>query len=113
MLLGFSVAVSLPPLLVTVRLQAAVHSSESVKVTLSLHVVQAHGRSRSIAPLIPNLGTRWRRMVGHTPRPLYPQSGLNVLSRDGQTDILPVPRIFKILKMDILKQILMNCDGLL
>ena len=52
-------------------------------------------------------------MVGHTPRPLYPQSGLNVLSRDGQTDILPVPRIFKILKMDILKQILMNCDGLL
>ena len=35
-------AVSLPPLLVTVRLQAAVRSSESVKVTLSLCTSYRH-----------------------------------------------------------------------
>ena len=52
-------------------------------------------------------------MVSHTPLPLYPQSGLNGLSTDRQTDILPVPRIVQTLKMDILKQIVMKCDGLL
>jgi len=53
---------------------------------VSVHVVKAHGRSRSIAPLILNLGTRWRRIVSHTPRPIYSQSGLNILSTDRQTD---------------------------
>jgi hypothetical protein len=52
-------------------------------------------------------------MVSHTPRPLYPQSGLNILITERQTHILPVPRIVETLKLDILKQILMKCDGLL
>jgi hypothetical protein len=113
------VAVSLPPLLVTV----SATSGCSLEFRLcegnvvSVHVTKAHGRSRSIAPLVLNLGTRWRRMVSHTPRPHFPQSGLNVLSTDRQTDrhtsILPVPRIVQTLKMDILKQILMKCVGLL
>jgi hypothetical protein len=31
------------------------------------------GESRGVAPLILNLGTRWRWMVSFTPQPLYHQ----------------------------------------
>lgn len=34
-------------------------------------VMKAHKGNRSIAPLIINLGTRWRRVVIVTPLPLY------------------------------------------
>jgi hypothetical protein len=34
--------------------------------------MKAYRWSRIIAQLIINLGTRWRRMVNFTPRPLYP-----------------------------------------
>ena len=36
------------------------------------YAMQAHW-NRGIAPLILNLGTRWRRVVNFTPRPLYPR----------------------------------------
>jgi len=41
-----------------------------VKVMLSPSKLRRHG---CIAPLILNLGTRWRRAVNLTPRPLYPE----------------------------------------
>jgi hypothetical protein len=49
-----------------------------VKVKLSLwltkhHAMKAYWRSGGIAPRILDLGTRWRRVVSFTPRPLYPQ----------------------------------------
>ena len=37
---------------------------------VSVHTMKAY-RSRGIAPLIPNLNTRWRRMVNFTLRRLY------------------------------------------
>jgi hypothetical protein len=35
--------------------------------------MKAYWGSRSIAPRILDLGTRWRRVVTFTPLPLYPQ----------------------------------------
>ena len=37
-----------------------------------VHAVKAYSGSRGIAPLILNLGPRWRTMINVTPRPLYP-----------------------------------------
>jgi hypothetical protein len=37
-----------------------------------VHAMKAYGWSRGIAPLILNLGTRWRCVVNFTPRSLYP-----------------------------------------
>jgi hypothetical protein len=49
-----------------------------VKVKLSLCLIKHHGMktycgSGCIAPRILDLGTRWRRVVSFTSRPLYPQ----------------------------------------
>jgi hypothetical protein len=41
--------------------------------------MKAHRGSRGIAPLILNLGTKWRWEVNFTPRPLYSQEGTPVL----------------------------------
>jgi hypothetical protein len=37
------------------------------------HAIKAYWESGGIAPRIIDLGTRWRRVVSFTPRPLYPQ----------------------------------------
>jgi len=37
-----------------------------------LNAMKVHGGSRGIAPLILNLGTRWRQVVNFAPRHLYP-----------------------------------------
>ena len=39
----------------------------------TVHFIKADRGSRGLAPLILNLGTRWRRMVNFTPRLLYPR----------------------------------------
>jgi hypothetical protein len=41
-----------------------------------LHAMKTYGGSRSIAPFILNLGTRWRSVVSITPRPLCQGKGL-------------------------------------
>ena len=50
----------------------AVLAVASVKAA-RLHIMKVCRGSRSIAPLILNLGTEWRSVVYFTVRPLYPQ----------------------------------------
>jgi len=47
------------------------HLKENKTVKLPLHVPRTHEVESSIAPIIVNLGTRWRQVVSLTPRPLY------------------------------------------
>jgi hypothetical protein len=46
------------------------------------YTMKAHCGSGGIAPRIPDLGTRWRRAVTFTPRPLYPQGKIPLYSMD-------------------------------
>jgi len=50
----------------------------SIKV-FSVHIIKAHKGSWGKAPLIHNLGTRWRR-VNLTPLPYYPRERFPVLT---------------------------------
>jgi hypothetical protein len=44
-----------------------------VKVKLKRRAMKACWRSGGIAPCILELGTKWKRVVSFTPRPIYPQ----------------------------------------
>jgi hypothetical protein len=51
------------------------HISSAV---IRVHVTKAYGGSRSIVPLIVNLGTKWRWVINYKRWPLYPWLGTPV-----------------------------------
>ena len=68
-----------------------------VKVKFTLEqAMKAQRGSRGIAPLIPNLGTRWGWVVNATPRPIYPQERPGTHCIRGWVD----PRAYSNLFMD-------------
>ena len=54
------------------RVQGRTDSPTAVIRTRSVPLHKKAYRSRGIAPVILNLGPRWRGLVNFTPRPLYP-----------------------------------------
>jgi hypothetical protein len=55
-----------------------------------VHAVKAYRGTRGIAPLILNLGTRWRWVVNFTPRPLYPRK-INPVRTEEEAGLAPEP----------------------
>jgi len=68
---------SLPDPTGTVQLQVPEESKKSKgKVVPVLNLALSHENvmgERRYTPFIPNLGTRWKRVVSFTPRQLYPR----------------------------------------
>jgi hypothetical protein len=83
-------APNLPEILSVTALAIHIWGKVSVKVT-EHHAMNAHWRSGGIAPRILDLGTRWRWVVGFTPRPLHSQGKILCYPLDREGGWAPEP----------------------